>query len=155
MRSPDLLLRQPLSKVMTFICLQIAIWQRCQISRLFHEDAQGAQVIDLSILPLIHHQAPGFSSLELRTPISNLTRRGVAMQTLSRSAAISLEPWVWLPGCRQSRSHWAANLRLGRPATAGWGARRSSGVRLLRPVQWKLPSSPIRFGITILSYGPQ
>jgi hypothetical protein len=27
------------------------IWQRCQISRLFHEDAQGAQVINLSILP--------------------------------------------------------------------------------------------------------
>ena len=28
------------------------IWQRCQISRLFREDAQGAQVINLSILPL-------------------------------------------------------------------------------------------------------
>jgi len=27
------------------------IWQRCQISCLFHEDAQGAQVINLSILP--------------------------------------------------------------------------------------------------------
>src|ERR1700692_1950103 len=27
------------------------IWQRCQISRLFHEDAQGAQVINFSILP--------------------------------------------------------------------------------------------------------
>ena len=35
----------------TFLCLQIGIWQRCQISRLFHEDAQGAQVIHLSILP--------------------------------------------------------------------------------------------------------
>ena len=30
---------------------QKAIWQRCQISCLFHEDAQGAQVINLSILP--------------------------------------------------------------------------------------------------------
>jgi hypothetical protein len=29
----------------------IDLWQRCQISRLFHEDAQGAQVIDLIILP--------------------------------------------------------------------------------------------------------
>jgi hypothetical protein len=28
------------------------IWQRCQISRLFHEDAQGDQVIHLSILAL-------------------------------------------------------------------------------------------------------
>jgi hypothetical protein len=27
------------------------IWQGCQISRLFHEDAQGAQVIYLTILP--------------------------------------------------------------------------------------------------------
>jgi hypothetical protein len=27
------------------------LWQRCQISRLFHEDAQGAQVINLSTLP--------------------------------------------------------------------------------------------------------
>jgi hypothetical protein len=47
----DLILQQSLSKAVTFICLQIGIWQRCQISRLFHEDAQGAQVIDLSILP--------------------------------------------------------------------------------------------------------
>ena len=51
MPSQDLLLRQPLSKAVTFICLQIGIWQRCQISRLFREDAQGAQVINLSILP--------------------------------------------------------------------------------------------------------
>jgi hypothetical protein len=51
MPSQDLLLQQPLSKAVTFICLQIGIWQRCQISRLFREDAQGAQVIDLSILP--------------------------------------------------------------------------------------------------------
>jgi hypothetical protein len=47
----DLLLQQTLSKAVTFICLQIGIWQGCQISRLFHEDAQGAQVIYLSILP--------------------------------------------------------------------------------------------------------
>jgi hypothetical protein len=52
MPSQDLLLRQPPSKAVTFICLQIGIWQRCQISPLFHEDAQGAQVINLSIL---HH----------------------------------------------------------------------------------------------------
>ena len=51
MPSRDLFLRRPLSKAGTFICLQIGIWQGCQISRLFHEDAQGAQVIDLSILP--------------------------------------------------------------------------------------------------------
>src|ERR1700733_6578884 len=51
MPSQDLLLRQPLPKAVTFICLQVGIWQRCQISRLFHEDAQGAQVIHLSILP--------------------------------------------------------------------------------------------------------
>ena len=49
--SKDLFLRRPLSKAGTFICLQIGIWQGCQISRLFHEDAQGAQVIYLSILP--------------------------------------------------------------------------------------------------------
>jgi hypothetical protein len=39
------------SKAGTLISLQIGIWQGCQISRLFHEDAQGAQVIYLSILP--------------------------------------------------------------------------------------------------------
>jgi hypothetical protein len=36
----------------TFISPQIfGNWQRCQISRLFLEDAQGAQVINLTILP--------------------------------------------------------------------------------------------------------
>jgi hypothetical protein len=47
----DAPVRRPLSKAGTFICLQIGIWQGCQISRLFHEDAQGAQAIYLSILP--------------------------------------------------------------------------------------------------------
>jgi hypothetical protein len=30
---------------MIFIWVHIGIWQRCQISRLFHEGAQGAQVL--------------------------------------------------------------------------------------------------------------
>jgi hypothetical protein len=33
------------------VASDFGIWQRCQISRLFREDAQGAQVINLSILP--------------------------------------------------------------------------------------------------------
>jgi hypothetical protein len=35
----------------SFVCLRFGIWQGCQISRLFYEDAQGAQVINLTTLP--------------------------------------------------------------------------------------------------------
>jgi hypothetical protein len=44
-------IRGPIPSAICFLCLQIGIWQGCQLSRLFHEDAQGAQVINLSILP--------------------------------------------------------------------------------------------------------
>jgi hypothetical protein len=50
--------------------MQIGIWQRCQISRLFHEDAQGAQVIYLSTLPLVDQRV-----LILRKGKARLTKR--------------------------------------------------------------------------------
>jgi hypothetical protein len=45
-------MRLAVGRLKTFASSETSVpWQRCQISRLFPEGAQGAQVINLSILP--------------------------------------------------------------------------------------------------------